>query len=488
MPPDGPAILYLIMSKLSLAPTRQLHEQLIDRWRADPARFLAGCSEANRSLSGRGVAFEQTQSMAMALSALVLDRSDVGTLGYVTETLHELVERAVDWVLATGVSATGDRLQRDFADHRRMFPYLKKTRGLDTWQGFSRYDAAIMPDGRIKIIELNTGCPAGFLHAESFSSLTLEAIELLGLDLDYRLGGFGTIRPGVLIDELTAVEAASGVEPALVGLLNDENGLLNELSLIADAFGRQGREARIIHAGQIDYRDGRAYWRRQPVSLTLNKIRISTENSPGWNWKAGFEDRYAGFLAALDHGAMASVNNPAALTVAEDKGLLGVLLREEFQAELDPAHRDFIDEHILWTARLKDGPVRWRGETIDLLPYVLDHREQFVIKPANEGRGFRVLIGKYCPKGSDADDAWQRACRPDEDLPCVVQEYAELATLPVVDSRGEESSIVDMFLTVGLAVIRGRYHGLLSRVSANPVNNVGLKGIVQAVLLSEADR
>jgi len=477
------------MKSISLAATRQLHGQLIARWKTDPRALAAGCAAAERIIRQRGIKFERDRSLPVALSALVLDAAAVGEFNRVARTLHEVVERALDWVLASA-----ERLQRYFADHRRMFPYLCKTPGLATWQGFARYDAVITPEGRIKIIELNTGCPAGFLHAENFSHVTREAIRSLALELDYCPEGFGTIRPNVLIDELLAIEEAAGIRPGLIALVNDENNLLNELDLIGEAFRARGRDVQIVHAADLRYHDGRAYRGDVPVSLTLNKIRISTANSPGWNWKAGFEDRYAGFLAAMNNGAMASVNNLAGLTIGEDKGLLQVLQQPEFQANLDPAQQEFIAEHVLWTARLEEGrvrpPIRWDealphrcdAETIDLLPYVRRHREQLVIKPANEGRGFRVVIGKYC-----SEEAWQEACRPDENLPCIVQEYVPAATLPVIDPRAQQPAVVEMSLTVGLAVIRGRYHGLLARVSANPVNNVGLEGIIQAVLTTETE-
>lgn len=462
------------MTAVELAPTHRLHQQLIARFRSDPQTFLARCAEANRALSRQGVTFEKTRSMAVALSALVISDEAADRFRRIAETLHGLVEQALDWV-----SASPQRLKRHFADHQRMFPYLEKTPGLHTWQGFSRYDAVITPDGQVKIIELNTGCPAGFLHAESFSRLTRRAIDSLGLDLNSHLERFGTVAADVLIDELLRIEQKAGVEQGLVGLVNDENGLLNELELIAEAFRHRGREARIVGAEKLRHRDGRAFLEDLPVSLTFNKVRVSTPTSPGWNWKAGFEQRYAGLLSALGSRAMASVNNLGALTIGEDKGLLGLLLHDEFQRQLTAEQRDFIARHVLWTVRLQDGPVVRRGETIDLLRYVRRHREQFVIKPANEGRGFRVLIGRHC-----SQESWQAACRVDADLPCVVQDYAPLATLPVIDPRGEQPKIVEMFLTVGLAVIRGRYHGLVSRVSANPVNNVGLKGIVQAVLMT----
>ncbi len=136
---------------------------------------------------------------------------------------------------------------------------------------------------------------------------------------------------------------------------------------------------------------------------------------------------------------------------------------------------------MLWTARLTDREVDWHGRTVDLLPYVRANREQFVIKPANEGRGFGVVVGKFATEGE-----WNAACEVRPDLPSVVQEYAEPARLPVVRvTNGEGFHVMDHHLTVGLAMIAGQSRGVLSRISANPVTNVGRDGVVQAVFLTE---
>ena len=212
-----------------------------------------------------------------------------------------------------------------------------------------------------------------------------------------------------------------------------------------------------------------------------NKIRISTANSPKHHWSPGFESRYAGFLDVIQNDAAVAVNNLAGLSVAEDKSLLEVLRLPEVAAVLSPAQRQFVDQYVLWTARLTKRSIDWRGQTIDLLPYVRANREKFVIKPANEGRGFGVVVGKYA-----TDQEWEAACTIDPDLPSVVQEYAEPARLPVLRlQNNQELRIVDHHLTVALAMLQGQSRGVLSRISANPVTNVGREGIVQAVFLTE---
>ncbi len=472
-----------MLPRINLQPTHQLHEQLITTAARDEAGYRKISRSAAEVLAEHGTKFEGDKVMAFAISALCLDRSSNAALQSVGETLHGIVEKALDWVLATP-----ERVEAYFPDHVRMRPWLRKTCGLASWQGVSRYDAVVRADGSVRILELNTGCPAGFMHAEDFSNVTEEALRALrtaggtvGVGLGLEPGRFGTIPADALIDDLLAIEAQAKISQGQIGLINDENGLKNELELIAQAFRRHGRDAAIMNAADIRHENGQALWRGQPVSLMYNKIRISTANSPKHHWRPGFETRYAGFLDAIGGDAAVAVNNLAALTIAEDKGLLEVLRLPAFSAELTPEQQAFVEEHVLWTARLADRQALWHGQLVDLLPFVRANRERFVIKPANEGRGFGVVVGKFT-----SEEEWDAACRIQSDLPCVVQEYAEPARLPVLRlTEGESLKVLDHYLTVGLAVIAGKPRGVLSRISANPITNVGQEGVVQAVFLTE---
>ncbi|REK26386.1 MAG: hypothetical protein DWQ42_09190 [Planctomycetota bacterium] len=463
---------------LDLTRTRDLHTQLAEVAAADPGRFAAATDTAQQALRAGQANFERSRAMPAAVSALALEQEGVAQLAAISESLHAIVERALDWVLADE-----GRLLRYFGKHQRLFPYLgQRTPGLDTWQGYSRYDAVVTDVGEVKIIELNTCCPAGFCHGEIFSAAVQPALAMLDLDADVG-ETFGTIPQTALIEELLAVEQAAGLEPNLIGLVNDENGLENELELFAGLFAERGREAVIAPAAELGFRNGQLQLAGRTLSLTYNKIRISTADSPNHNWAAGFEQRYAGFLEALASGTVVSVNNLTAATIAENKVLLTVLADETFAAELSPSERQLVADHVLWTVPLADGKTTRNGETINLLPYVRAHREQLVIKPANEGRGFRVVVGKFATA-----EQWEAACQIRDDLPCVVQEYAESVRLPVVAPRQDEAAAIfavqPMYLTLALGIIRGRYRGLFSRVSPEPITNVGRAGLVQAVFVS----
>lgn len=478
--------------RLDLLPTIQLHDWLCEHAQTDPARFASLTDQIRQAVHQRSIWFERKRELPLALSAIMLRSADVQRLSRLSEQLHRLIERAIDWTLDDP-----QRLAEHFPDHVRMAPFFQRTPGLDSWQGYSRYDAVLTTNGTVKFIEVNTCCPAGFLHAPDASEITLSAFQELDLPWPTSPLQIGTLERGVLVDELLRIEQRGGGNPRqAVALLNDENALSNEVDMLRTAFRDRGREVLVANAAELELVEGSVCWRGRPISLTWNKIRVSTPYSPNHCWKPGFEQRYTHFLSGLSDQAMVSVNNLVAATVAEDKGLLALFHRPEFRSQLDDRERQFIDTHVLWTARLKPGPVTYRGQTIDLLDYVQKHRHRFVIKPANEGRGFGVCVGKSCEP-----QAWLEACQPPAELPCIVQEYAPPITLPILSpspvaecdasaGNGAAASRLQprpMQLTLAMGVICGKYRGLFSRVAAGPVTNVGQAGMLQAVFINDDD-
>ncbi|WP_166831620.1 glutathionylspermidine synthase family protein [Thalassoroseus pseudoceratinae] len=458
--------------RIDLNSTFALHDRLLGRWRDDPKSCQAACDHASQTLSDRETKFEGARSMNFALSALLLKQQHVETLREIGESLHRIAEKAMDWVLSDH-----DRFIQFFRDHERMWPWLRKASHSPHWQGVSRFDAVITADGQVRILELNTGCPAGFFHAENFSDVTARAmVEAGAIPAHAATSRYGTIPERTLCDELLEIERQGTHEQGLIALVNDENELQNELALFQRKLRSRGRRAEIVNARDIQWNGSQATVHGEPISLAYNKIRISTPNSPGHHWRPGFENRYAGYLEAIAKDGVVAVNNLACLTVGEDKGLLEVMRTPEFTRQLSDAERLVVEHHVLRTVRLREGLVDWDGQTIDLLPFVQRNRERLVIKPANEGRGFGVVVGKFATPSE-----WEAACELDPCLPKVVQEFTEPASLEVQRDANHES--MSHFLTVGLAMIRGRYSGLLSRVSTNPVTNVGRDGVVQAVFV-----
>jgi hypothetical protein len=459
-------------AKISLAATMALHEELARVGCRDPRRASEALTAGNRALRRQDKSFNGQKDLPVALSALVLDARDVEVIRQFATTLHEIVERAMNWLWADP-----DRLSRYCPDQRRMFPYLRRTGGAAAWQGYSRYDVVVDAAGQLHVIELNTGCPAGFMHAEAFTRATLEAIAALDASLLPPAVRAATIDRTALVSGLLAAESQAGATPGLVGLLMDENRLTHELDLLSEEFARRGREAAILDARELTFQGGRLISRGTPLSLAYQKFRISVPTSANHCWRDGFEQRYADLLAATCADAIVAVNNLAALCICEDKSLLGLLAEEEVLAELTPAQRQFVGDHVLWTRRLGEQRVQYDGEQVDLVPWARRHADELVIKPCHEGRGFGVHVGR-----ESSEPLWNELCTLDPRTPRVVQRYVEPTTLNLVTEVNGEMVVRPMYLTLGLGVVQGRFCGVLSRISPNRVTNVAREGIVQAVV------
>jgi hypothetical protein len=456
-----------------------LHDRLAAALPSCRDRFAAALQAANENMRSRRMTLGGQKPLEVALSALLLEQTDVAQLRELSERLHSLIEHVVEMLLADR-----DQLRRFFPDLQRIFPYLAKTRGAETWQVLTRYDAAVTPDGGLKIMELNTACPGAFLISEAVSRVTREGFQSIGsVAVDPDTTEIATVQQNSVADGLLHVEKRSGIEPGAIGILNDENELAFELDHLAASLRERGRNAIVADARQLQLRGDRLYYGDDYLSVVFNKFRISTPNSPNHCWRPGFESRYAAFLDAQRQGQVVSVNNLVGITVAENKSLLALLHDPEVLNNLTNHEQRIVRQHVLWTARLADARADFHGQPIDLLPYVKANRERFVIKPANEGRGFGVVVGKYCTA-----DQWNAALQVREDLPQVVQEYAETLAFPVVCDRGGTVTARSMFLTLGLATICGRYQGLVSRVSASPITNVAREGFGQAVFVSTNSR
>lgn len=463
--------------RIDLEPTRRLHHELRAFLPDSAARLRAEIEEANRRIRARGITFGGEKEMPVALSALLLRRADVDRIDRAARTLHGILEQVID-----ALAGRPEWRERWGSDHRRMFPHLRKSAGSNSWQLFSRYDIVPSAKGELKFIEANTGCPAGFMHAADFTRETAHILESLAIPSHATIAEFGMIRPGALIELLLAAERRSGMEPGLIAILYDENELRLELDLIEAELKARGRTARIIDARTLEWDGAHLSHRGDRISLTFNKLRVSTAGSPNHCWKEGFATRYAAMLAAFDKGAVVAVNGLCALTLAEDKGLFSLLHEPEVRAILSAGERSFIDETVPWTARVRDGEAYRHGDRVDLGKLLRDRPEEFVLKPANEGRGFNVLIG-----GTASHEEWNAAIKPDPHLPRVAQEFVEPASFDVACLREGKIHLARMHLTIALAVLDGRYEGILSRISPNLVTNVGRQGFVQAVFTIEGD-
>tara|TARA_R110002096_G_scaffold173997_4_gene349590 strand:+ start:28325 stop:29725 length:1401 start_codon:yes stop_codon:yes gene_type:complete len=452
-------------------PTLDFHERLKEIALNDTDSLHRALLQSNDEMARFGDSgLDSKQILDAALTAFLLDQAGVRTLYQFATTLHNLVEKTLNYVIDSP-----ELLRTHFPSHERIFPHLKKTAGTGNWQVISRCDLAITPGGGIKVMELNNGCPGGYIVSRHLIEPSKHALRRFGFGEEIAGWSSVTVEPNAIVDTLLKLETKAGIEPGVIGILYDENELKFELDELAREFEKSGRVAKVADARKLEYRDGKLFDGADYLSATYNKFRVSTPDSPNHCWKAGFEERYPAYLRAQDEGVVVTINNLCGMTIAEDKGLLALLRRPEFQELMSPEEQALVQHSVLWTERLEDREVEIDGAMTNVLEHVRTNKDRYVIKPANEGRGFGVVIGK-----SATQETWDEACKLNPELPCIVQEYVELISMPVGNVRSGKFAIDPMHLTLAVANADGTPHGLVCRISSELVTNVSQCGFGQA--------
>ena len=176
------------------------------------------------------------------------------------------------------------------------------------------------------------------------------------------------------------------------------------------------------------------------------------------------------FMDAYRSGAALFVNS-FRCHLSEDKAFFALLTDEAFAELVTAEERRFLADVVPWTRRVAERRT-WRdGEEIDLLPFVLEHRESLVLKPAHGYGGRSVLVGD-----ETAPDVWEAAAVTGLSEPWVVQERVTIPEepFPVVEDgvlRFEALKVnVNPFYAAGAEV------GAVTRASRSSVINVSAGG------------
>src|ERR1700752_1111384 len=109
--------------------------------------------------------------------------------------------------------------------------------------------------------------------------------------------------------------------------------------------------------------------------------------------------------------------NPFRCKLLYKKASLAVLTDERNAPLFTEREQKAIAAHIPWTRCMEERRTHRDGQTIDLVPWVLQNREQLVLKPNDEYGGKGIVLGWLVD-----DAAWHRAVVATLREPYVVQE------------------------------------------------------------------
>ena len=314
------------------------------------------------------------------------------------------------------------------------------------------------------ITEYNAETPAACAYNDILSEVFLGLPVMRGFLRDYRLRPL-LARHAVLHALLDAYREWGGSREAPRMAILDwrEVPTYSEFVLFQDYFRSQGLECVIADPREVEYRDGRLMAGDVSVTLIYKRVLLSE--------LIGREGLGSPVVRAVQDGAVCMVN-PFRCKVLHKKGSLAVLSDERNADIFSAEERQAIAAHIPWTRRVDERRTLYRGGSVDLIPFILEHRDRLVLKSNDEYGGKGIVLGWEVEPA-----AWEQAVLGALAEPTVVQERISLPREPYPSLAGGRVEFIDRMLDTDPFVFHGAYaEGCLTRLSTAALLNVTAGG------------
>ncbi len=233
----------------------------------------------------------------------------------------------------------------------------------------------------------------------------------------------------------------------------------SEFVLFAEYFKSQGLECIIADPREVEYRNGRLVAGDFHITLIYKRVLISELIERG-----GFDQPV---VRAVRDGAVCMVN-PFRCKILHKKASLAVLSDERNASLFSDEEQEAIEAHIPWTCRVEERHARYHGQTINLLPFILEHRENLVLKPNDEYGGKGIVLGWETDPIN-----WAQTIQTALTEPYIVQERVDIPSEPFPSMINGHVELIDRMLDTNPFVFYGDYvDGCLSRLSTEALLNV----------------
>ena len=152
--------------------------------------------------------------------------------------------------------------------------------------------------------------------------------------------------------------------------------------------------------------------------------------------------------------------------IAFSKKLFAFLQSSEIQNRLPGEIVEAVDKHLPWTRIFKPSKTSFRDKEIDLIPFVRENKDFFVLKPCESKCGVGIYQGKFTEQVT-----WKKAVDEAAGKDFIIQEFIDL---PEADfaREGSKKKKELRYIHLGAYVFGGKFSGFLGRTCSNPLLTV----------------
>jgi hypothetical protein len=238
----------------------------------------------------------------------------------------------------------------------------------------------------------------------------------------------------------------------------------SEFMLFQDYFASQDFECVIADPRQLEYRDGQLLVDGiTPVQLIYKRVLLNElVVREGLNNPA---------IQAVREHAVCMVN-PFRCKLLHKKASFAVLSDEANAHLFSPEEHQAIQRHIPWTRTVAERFTTFHDQRIDLVPYVGNHKDDFVLKPNDEYGGKGIVLGWETDQTQ-----WEAALQAALVEPSIVQERICVPSEPYPSLVEGHVQIYDRLIDTNPYIWYGNYtSGCLTRLSTVDLLNVTAGG------------
>jgi hypothetical protein len=321
----------------------------------------------------------------------------------------------------------------------------------------SRLDAFVYGD-EVKFVEYNAENPSSLPDQEGLNQLLFEVGAMQRLSERYRLCQFSPM--AALLEALLLTYQEWGGKGAPNTAIVDWADLptANEFLLLRNYFASRGVPTIICAPDELEYEGGRLRRGDFPIDLVYKRIVIH-------EFLARCEENHPLIRAYINHDVC--FVNPFRCKMLHKKAAFELLTDEAYARWFTPTEREVIRRTVPWTRVVTEKRTGYREQQIDLLPYIRQHRSNFILKPNDDYGGHGISFGDRL-----SEAAWDDKLKAALDQDFVVQEVITLhpEEFPIFDER--QWSLQPMYVDTNPFIFRGRVEGAMVRLSDSPIVNV----------------
>lgn len=330
-----------------------------------------------------------------------------------------------------------------------------------------RLDGSLV-NGKPVFFELNADMPGGISHTDSCAEF------LAGLPIMERFEAENPVEPLLLRESflqalLAEWEYRGGNDSPRICFVTwkDEPVSWSDMSLNRDYFSSRGYHATVCDPRDLDFNGENLFADGRRIDVVYRVISTAQTLEKPYELEPLIKAERADAVLMVNSFYSELMGNKTMFALLQDEGLWSLLT---------PGEVETVTHCTPWTRVMRDGHcTEYAGKRVEMVEWVLEHREELVLKPSHDFGGHGVTIGS---ESTDLD--WERALNTALENDFIVQRKIRLERgLYPVAEKGLPS--VELYEDVDPLLLRSRFSGCITRLSQDEITNIHRHGAMGAL-------